>query len=137
MKTLMIVAVLVGLLLAGGCACCGQDRSSGSCGHSCLNWWACGRMRCEVWAIPADPAGMEVPPPPVPLAESIPTVPDDDYVWIPGYWDWTGSDYQWVRGQWMLPPGTARVWVPPRYDLRAGRYFYYRGYWASVERKDV
>ncbi|MCE5327436.1 MAG: hypothetical protein LLG01_13595 [Planctomycetaceae bacterium] len=132
MKSYVLIAALIATSLIAGCGCCGKNTESGTCGVWIDRpWYPCCTARNYRSVCPCDPGGVEVPPPPAPLAESIPTVPNPggDYVWVPGFWDWAGSDYQWVCGSWVIPPGTARVWVPPRYDQRFCKYFYYRGYW--------
>ena len=52
------------------------------------------------------------PPPPLPDYEQ-PPCPEDGYLWTPGYWHWTGSDYYWVPGTWVQPPrvGSLRLVV--------------------------
>ena len=36
--------------------------------------------------------------------------PATGYLWIAGYWRWSGARYDWVPGRWMAPrPG--HVWV--------------------------
>ena len=37
--------------------------------------------------------------------------PGPGYVWTTGYWRWTGTDYVWVRGSWIVRPRPAAVWV--------------------------
>ncbi len=131
MKKVLVLSIsAVALSTLGGCW--GNTREDCS---FCDLWfntpgYCCCRARNMHYCTPSDPAGIVVPRPPAPLAESIPTAPSEDFVWVGGFWDWTGSDFQWVYGRWTLPPGaTVQVWVPPRYDYRVDRYFYYRGYW--------
>ena len=58
--------------------------------------------------------------------EPVPPAPPGARVWRPGHWQWNGSTYDWVGGNWLRrPTGTARqdghwllrrgawVWVPP------------------------
>ena len=40
------------------------------------------------------------PPPPLPDYDQ-PPCPQDGYLWTPGYWRWTGSDYYWIPGTWV------------------------------------
>jgi hypothetical protein len=57
--------------------------------------------------------------------------PDDDFVWVPGYWRWDQEiqDFVWVPGGWMRPP-RERAWIAPRWvDLSEGRYRFLPGYW--------
>jgi hypothetical protein len=57
--------------------------------------------------------------------------PDDDFVWVPGYWRWDTDveDFVWVSGGWMRPP-RERAWIAPRWvDISDGRYRFLPGYW--------
>ena len=52
------------------------------------------------------PAAQAQPPfPPVPQLkyEPVPPAPgpEQDYLWQPGHWDWTGAKYAWVQGTWI------------------------------------
>jgi hypothetical protein len=50
------------------------------------------------------------------------------YVWINGYWAWSGGHYYWVRGHWArVRPG--RAWVNGHWELMGTRWVYVRGYW--------
>lgn len=42
--------------------------------------------------------------------------PSPGYVWIPGYWDWNGSDYVWMSGKWMELPTPQATWVPGHWE---------------------
>ena len=50
------------------------------------------------------------PPPPV-RVETQTVAPGARHVWTTGYWRWTGTDYVWVPGSWVVPPRLAAVWV--------------------------
>ena len=67
-------------------------------------------------------------PPPTPIAEYRPTPPGYGYMWVDGYWDWTGYDWSWNTGYWA-PERPGYVYVAPRYVYVDGRPVYYRGYW--------
>lgn len=68
--------------------------------------------------------------PPAPLVEIIPPAPYPDYVWINGYWWWSGSSYVWIRGHWSAPPRIGLVWVPSGWILYNGYYHFVAGYWS-------
>ena len=51
------------------------------------------------------------------------------FVWVPGYWRWTGYSYLWIRGHWV-PHRRGYYWAPPRYSREGHYYRYHRGYWA-------
>ena len=61
-------------------------------------------------------------------AEYRPPPPDYGYLWVDGYWDWTGYDWSWSNGYWS-PSRPGYVFVGPRYIYEGGRPVYYRGYW--------
>ncbi len=68
--------------------------------------------------------------PPVAQAEVVLARPGPDYVWIPGYWTWRDSRYEWMAGQWVMPPHSNAVWTPPHWDSESGGgYRFYEGYW--------
>ena len=76
------------------------------------------------WIAHAEPA------PPTPLVEVVPPAPFPTYVWINGYWWWTGVRYEWVRGHWAPPPRIGLVWVPSGWILYNGHYHFVAGYWS-------
>jgi len=79
----------------------------------------------------AEPRGrvyVRVAPPP-PVAERINVSPGPGYVWVPGYYVWTGTQYHWHAGAWTRPPRPRAVWVAPhwRHDRRG--WFFVEGHW--------
>ena len=50
-------------------------------------------------------------PPPAVGVETQTVAPGPGYVWTTGYWRWTGTDYAWVSGSWVVRPRLAAVWV--------------------------
>ena len=75
------------------------------------------------------PAQPPPPPPPPQTAEVVPAAPAPNAVWIPGYWDFTGSAYAWLPGHWEVPPPMARSYVAAHWEDRAGSFVYVRSYW--------
>jgi hypothetical protein len=71
-----------------------------------------------------------IAPPPLPIYAQ-PPIPDDGYIWTPGYWAWdpNSGDYIWVPGTWVLPPGEGLLWTPGYWGFIDGRYLWHRGYW--------
>ncbi|HYP16886.1 MAG TPA: YXWGXW repeat-containing protein [Opitutus sp.] len=67
--------------------------------------------------------------PPTVQSESIPARPSSQHVWVPGYWTWRNSRYEWVAGRWTVPPRSGVTWIPPRWEQEGGAYRYYEGYW--------
>ncbi len=67
-------------------------------------------------------------PAPEPVPEFRPAAPGYGYVWVDGYWDWSGYDWTWTSGYWA-PQRTGFVYIAPQYVFMGGRPVYYRGYW--------
>ncbi|MDP9014378.1 MAG: hypothetical protein M3O41_17300, partial [Pseudomonadota bacterium] len=67
-------------------------------------------------------------PPPLPDYEQ-PPCPEEGYIWTPGYWHWTGSDYYWVPGTWVQPPRVGVLWTPGYWGFVGGVYAWHVGYW--------
>jgi hypothetical protein len=67
-------------------------------------------------------------PPPV-VVERQPPPPGPGYVWIDGYWNWNGREYDWQRGHWAVPPHGRAIWVRPRYEEHERGYRYMPGQW--------
>lgn len=85
-------------------------------------------------------------PPPPPQTETEPPKPSDHAEWIPGSWQWNGSDWVWLSGGWKVPdqdrvqkltatapsaPPATRVEVPPPQPIAtavwADGYWHYAG----------
>jgi hypothetical protein len=49
-------------------------------------------------------------------------------VWVPGYWNWNGHRYYWVRGH-RERVHRGRHWVEPRWYEDHGRWRRDRGRW--------
>ncbi len=69
------------------------------------------------------------PPPPLPQY-SQPPCPGDNYLWTPGYWDYSTTGYYWVPGAWVLAPWVGALWTPPWWGYNNGVYLRHAGYWA-------
>lgn len=65
--------------------------------------------------------------PPAPIVEHY-GVARPGYVWVPGYWNWTGYRYAWTGGYW----GPVRVgyhYAPARWVGCGPRWCYHGGRW--------
>lgn len=51
------------------------------------------------------------------------------YVWVDGYYDWTGSRYLWMAGSWRRPPRPRAYRVPGRYEHHYSRQVWVRSRW--------
>jgi hypothetical protein len=70
-----------------------------------------------------------VPPPPLPIYEQ-PPIPEQGYIWTPGYWASDGYDFCWVPGTWVLAPQPGLLWTPGYWGWLDGAYVFNEGYWA-------
>jgi hypothetical protein len=77
----------------------------------------------------------EAPPAPRNV-ERRPAPPAQGYVWIDGYYSWSGRQYAWEPGRWAMPPRGYTTWVGPRYDRDQRGYRYTAGYWQPENRQD-
>lgn len=77
----------------------------------------------------SDTAEISQPPPPLPAYEQ-PPCPADGYLWVPGYWAYSGS-YYWVPGSWVRPPQVGLLWTPGYWGFAGGAYVWHAGYWGT------
>jgi hypothetical protein len=69
------------------------------------------------------------PPPPQTPREAMAPRLHAGFVWVPGYYRWTGHGYRYVSGRWLRPPRAGQVWVPGYRAHRNGGYVWIEGYW--------
>jgi hypothetical protein len=120
--------LLVGLLAAASLGACYVTPSQGYTTTS-----------AEAWQT-SQPNGSYTTPgevyvqamPPDPIYEEVPAAPSYGFVWIDGYWNWSGAEWMWLRGRWERPR-SGYAWVRPYYDYSGGRYVYVPGYWTSQQ----
>src|ERR1700685_1787699 len=80
--------------------------------------------------VDSEPAVYASQPPPELPEYSQPPCPGDNYIWTPGYWNYSSAGYYWVPGAWMVAPYVGGLWTPPYWGFVGGRYRLHRGYWA-------
>lgn len=68
-------------------------------------------------------------PPPVAYNEVVVAAPGPGYVWIGGYYSWTGREYYWNRGHWTLPPAGYRYWNPGVWHRDHRGHYWVPGHW--------
>ena len=70
-------------------------------------------------------------PIPPPQAETIPNPPVSavPLTWQPGHWDWTGSSYVWVQGQWVNLNGRPGTWMPPFWEKTPSGWAWHPAHW--------
>lgn len=70
---------------------------------------------------------VEGPPPPV-RAEDRPPPPGPRFVWVNGYWGWTGREHAWVPGHWEAGrPGF--FWAQGRWVRHGHHWRWHPGHW--------
>jgi hypothetical protein len=71
-------------------------------------------------------------PPELPVYEQ-PPIPDNGYLWMPGYWAWGDDeqDYYWVPGTWVAAPQPGYLWTPGYWSSNDGAFAWNEGYWGS------
>jgi hypothetical protein len=89
-------------------------------------------MGASAPALAAPPGAWVDVAPPRPRAEAVPA-PRRDYVWVPGYWNWTGRRHVWVPGTWMRER-RGYVYGQPQWVQRDGRWELHRGGWKRGDR---
>ncbi len=67
-------------------------------------------------------------PPPLPDYQQ-PPCPEEGYLWTPGYWHWSGTEYFWIPGTWVQPPRFGVLWTPGYWAFSGGSYGWHGGYW--------
>jgi len=76
------------------------------------------------------PAG---PPAPIPqpMAETVPPPPVSPVplMWQPGHWDWTGSSYVWIPGQYVSTAGHSATWMPGYWDASGSGWVWRPAHW--------
>jgi hypothetical protein len=71
-----------------------------------------------------------VGPPPIPVYEQ-PVLPEDGYVWTPGYWAWGEDGYFWVPGTWVEAPEQGLLWTPGYWGWDGDYFEFHSGYWGT------
>lgn len=84
-------------------------------------------------AIPQGVAYNPNPPPPAPLAETIPKPPVTEtlLIWQPGHWSWTGSGYIWEPGRFVPREGHGSLWLDGHWDTRGPGWVWVPAHWVS------
>jgi hypothetical protein len=67
--------------------------------------------------------------PPSPRVEVQTVAPGPGYIWTPGYWRWTGADYVWVGGSWVVRPRPTAVYARGHWERRPGGWVWIGGHW--------
>ena len=73
---------------------------------------------------------IRIAPPELPVYEQ-PVVPEDGYIWTPGYWAYGDDGYYWVPGTWVMPPEPGYLWTPGYWGGDGDDYIFHEGYWGT------
>ena len=65
--------------------------------------------------------------PPAPRHEVVPAL-RPGYAWAPGYWNWRGHRYVWVRGH-RMHARRGYHYAPARWEQHGNRWRYHSGRW--------
>lgn len=68
--------------------------------------------------------------PPAAQFESIPPA-RTGYAWSPGFWDWRGTRYVWMKGEWVREKPGFR-WEGWHWVDEGGRWYFVRGRYTPV-----
>jgi len=83
--------------------------------------------------------------PPAPLVEAKPARTSASATWVPGYWQWTGSQWGWIAGFWRdrvdtpaprveVPgdaPAVGAVWIGGTWRRSGGGWIWIGGRWRA------
>lgn len=71
------------------------------------------------------------PPVPAPLVEAMPKPPvsAEALTWQPGHWDWSGSGYVWLPGQYVPSAGHSNLWEPGFWAKTDGGWAWQPAHW--------
>jgi hypothetical protein len=67
--------------------------------------------------------------PPPPRVEEPPPPPSSVVVWHPGHWNWTGSAWVWVTGQYVERPRPQAAWIPGHWTQEPDGWRWDDGRW--------
>ena len=56
-------------------------------------------------------------------------MPGPDFVWIRGYWQWSGVEYVWISGRWEQPPRGYRHYDRGSWHRTGHGWRYREGRW--------
>ena len=95
-------------------------------------WWlSClvlgAAVACE--PTPAYSGYVAVAPPPEPV-EYVVVAPGPQYVWVPGYYTWSGARYVWVTGRWSVPDRGRHQWNKGHWKQSGQGWRYQPGHWS-------
>jgi hypothetical protein len=60
-----------------------------------------------------------------------PPLPQEGFIWTPGYWAYGDYGYFWVPGTWVEAPQPGYLWTPGYWGYDGGMYGWHEGYWGE------
>lgn len=78
-------------------------------------------------------AGNPYPPVPAPMVEAIPKPPvtGQALMWQPGHWEWNGTGYMWLPGQYVPAAGHGSLWMPGFWAQTPSGWSWTPAHWTS------
>jgi hypothetical protein len=73
--------------------------------------------------------GVATTPPPPPPEEVVAVAPAQNYVWVPGYYEYRNGAYVWINGSYQIPPSGKTTYVPTQWQKTNRGYRLVKGYW--------
>ena len=81
-----------------------------------------------VQPVPGPVVVAPIAPPPL-MVEPVIAAPAPGFIWIGGYWTWSGGRHVWTRGHWA-PPRPGEHWVARQWERGPGGWHQRGGHWA-------
>jgi hypothetical protein len=97
----------------------------------CTWVWLAGQWRVPDSDLADNTTQAPAAPPPL-QAETPPPLPVHAAVWIPGFWQWSGSAWVWIAGSWQLRPSASVEWRPAEWHARGSVHVLVPGGWIHV-----
>lgn len=70
--------------------------------------------------------------PPAVREEVVPPPPSATVTWEPGFWSWSGANWQWVSGHYVERPSPQAVWEPGHWTQAANNgWLWIQGRWRA------
>ncbi len=84
------------------------------------------------WILAGCTTGTAPPPVPPSTVEIVPKPPVSPVpmIWQPGHWDWTGSGYVWIPGQYLQAEGHSNQWVTGYWVKTDSGWVWHPAHWA-------
>src|SRR6185369_17820841 len=55
--------------------------------------------------------------------------PDQDEVWVPGFWTYQNARWIWMPSHWQVPPQSGEAWIEGHWDRNNQGWVYTPGHW--------